>query len=1030
MRRLTLVGATLAVISLCWAIPALAQETRGAIQGTIKDSSGGVLPGVTVQAAITGASAQSTVTDAKGVYRFPALQPGTYVVTSTLSGFTTAKADDVKVILGQLLTIDLTMAPASRSESIEVKAETPIVDVKQNSVTQVITSDVIDLLPKTGTGILGALSGLPGAANEGRLGGFGIDGAGASENRYIIDGMDASNLQNGTLGKDLNISFIDQIQVKQSGYNAEFRAATGGVVSAVTKSGTNTYHGDINTFVSGRPLRGMQGNVRPNIRLVPSDNTKAEFFYTPRLNETTTINPTYNVGGPIMKNRTWFFVGYNPQWSRQVRNVIWTTPVAFVGPNCVAATGVGCPKQTFESKSKDATYIYNAIMQVRPSIRMRFNGTNEPQTNGLGVPTIDAATGTSTVNATTFNPRSPVYTESFSNSYSLVTDWSVSNTTYVNITGGYLGYGSHSTGGDYFHGIHRQFSTSNINYLDVPANLQGTTNFSDSASNSFSVQNDFSRFNVNADITRFMNWRGQHAVKAGVQLERFGNTVNNGQQYPNVLLNWNSSRQTLSNTSVRGTYGYYIVRRQYTVGDVHSNNIGIFGQDQWTVNPKLTINYGLRTDQTNIPSYRKENQGIKFGFNEKLAPRVGFAYDLKGDGKWKGYGSWGIFYDIEKLEMPLGSFGAQHWIDYFWTLDDYNWPAINCDGTPTSGCPGTFIEQVDFRHVSNGSGSDNLVDPNLKPYKSEEVTFGMDHEIGRRMSVGTRFTHKWIDMATEDVGVQVPGVGEVFYTANPAYGYGAYPLGQSLPRTPFPKRHYDGLEFKFNRRMDGRWFLNGSLLLSRTWGNYSGLTSSDENGRNSPGVNRFFDGLYMSFDQNGKPVYGVLQSDRPYVLKIQPAYVLPWGTQAGAEIDVESGLPQSSTVTFTGVPVFVYGRNDLGRSPTYSYVNLNFQQAFTIRHYRFMASLDINNLLDEMTVTSFGTSPYRDAMTFTQCTGGSSTDNRSCADRAFFAGFNTAQVMALDNASSASTGRPDPRFKLASGWQGARSARLQVKFTF
>src|SRR5262249_44855736 len=161
-------------------------------------------------------------------------------------------------------------------------------------------------------------------------------------------------------------------------------------------------------------------------------------------------------------------------------------------------------------------------------------------------------------------------------------------------------------------------------------------------------------------------------------------------------------------------------------------------------------------------------------------------------------------------------------------------------------------------------------------------------------------------------GVQVPGVGEVFYLANPGAGLGAYPLGTDFPKTPDPKRHYDGLEFTFKRRLDNRWMLNSSLLISRTWGNYAGLTGSDGDGRNAPNVNRFFDGLYMSFDQTGAPTYGRLQSDRPFVFKLQPGYILPkFGTMVGAEIDVESGLPQSSQVTFTNVPVYVFGRNDL-----------------------------------------------------------------------------------------------------------------------
>jgi hypothetical protein len=92
-----------------------------------------VLPGVTVEATLQGGAPQVTVTDARGVYRFPALPPGTYVVKSTLSGFTQAKVEGLRVELGQLLTVDLAMAPAGLSESVDVKAELPAVDVKQNA---------------------------------------------------------------------------------------------------------------------------------------------------------------------------------------------------------------------------------------------------------------------------------------------------------------------------------------------------------------------------------------------------------------------------------------------------------------------------------------------------------------------------------------------------------------------------------------------------------------------------------------------------------------------------------------------------------------------------------------------------------------------------------------------------------------------------------------------------------------------------------------------------------------------------------
>ncbi len=101
-----------------------------------------------------------------------------------------------------------------------------------------------------------------------------------------------------------------------------------------------------------------------------------------------------------------------------------------------------------------------------------------------------------------------------------------------------------------------------------------------------------------------------------------------------------------------------------TEGNVSTNNIGLFFQDAWTVNNKLTINAGIRTEQEKVPTYATGDPtipefGIEWGFGEKLAPRVGFAYDLKGDGRWKAYGSWGIFYDIFKLRAAARLVGRR-----------------------------------------------------------------------------------------------------------------------------------------------------------------------------------------------------------------------------------------------------------------------------------------------------------------------------------------------------------------------------------
>jgi hypothetical protein len=1014
------------------ALPAHAQELRGSIEGIVKDTVGGVLPGVTVQAKNVATNATLTaVSDSNGIYRFPALQPGMYEVSATLTGFNPTRVPDVQLLLGQILKVEVIMALAGVTEEVTVLSETPLVDVKQNSVTATITSDVIDLIPK-GRNYLSAITGVAGTGNETR-GGLTIDGAPAAEHRYVIDGLDTTSLRNGISARDVAVDFLEQIQVKQSGYNAEYRAATGGVVTAITKSGSNRFHGDGGTYYEGKKLRGLLGDPRPTLRLNPADQTVSEYFTSPRVFETEEYDVVGSIGGPILRDKAWFFLGVNYIKEDTLRSVSWTQ-----------ASWTGERTQSFDSHPRDKAYTYNATTQLRPSMRVRFSGSNFRRDGDLSLPSINTsqldASGAplllddngnrfSSQNPTLFNPRPTTYTHNYENTYSGTLDWSISDRMFANFTTGYYFDGSGTRGGDYFHGTRRTFGTTNIGLAGVPAEFQQLSGFADNPVNTFNVKDDYSRYFVNADVTLFREWKGRHSIKAGMQWELLQNDTNSGQQHPNITFQWNSARTTLASQIVRGTYGYYQVSRNFTFGAIDANNYGVFLQDQWSLSDRLTINYGVRAEHTHIPSYRAENPSLTFGWGKQIAPRLGFAYDVRGDGKWKTYGSWGVFYDTPKLEMPRGLWGAENWITYYYTLDTFDWPSIDCPGPSGTGCPGTFIEQVDSRHVANDP-ENNLVDPNLDPVQTREFTIGVDREISRIISVGARYVHKWFVRTIEDTGVQVPGVGEEFFIANPGYGLGAFPLGEEYPRTPFPKRNYDGFDITFRRRLSNNWFANANILFSRLWGNYSGLTSTDEGNRNSPNVNRFFDGLYMSFDQNGNPVYGRLQNDRPIQFKLQGGYVMPWGTQAGFNFTAGSGYLNSTTVTYKSVPVFVYGRGDLGRSPAQSQTDLNFAHSFRLpRNMRAIVQFNIDNLFDQDTWTTLATAPYRDALTLPRIC--RSASDRTC-DGAFFEGFDVVTAMAnrVTTSGAPSPGRPNDTYNKPNGFQGARSARLMVKFVF
>ncbi|MEO5897411.1 MAG: hypothetical protein ABIS06_17105 [Vicinamibacterales bacterium] len=255
------------------------------------------------------------------------------------------------------------------------------------------------------------------------------------------------------------------------------------------------------------------------------------------------------------------------------------------------------------------------------------------------------------------------------------------------------------------------------------------------------------------------------------------------------------------------------------------------------------------------------------------------------------------YYDITKLELPRGSFGSDKWVQYFWTLDTYDWTSINWQEGPT-GCPGTFIEQNDRRHPANEADpkltayfgkAQNTIEPDLKPVQTGELSGGLDHELGRSMSLGVRYPHKWLDRTIEDVGVLVPGVGEVFFIANPGEGVAKQILPEPAPALPKAERQYDGVEFRLIKRFSNRWSLNTSYTWSGLFGNDGGLASSDENGRTSPNVERYFDGIYLVMDKHGNPVFGLLPTDRPHYLKVQATYDLPWGTNVGVFSQVSSG---------------------------------------------------------------------------------------------------------------------------------------------
>jgi carboxypeptidase family protein/TonB-dependent receptor-like protein len=994
----------MAILLCAW--PTAAQEQRGSIEGVIKDSSGAVLPGVTVEARTNTGVVLTATTDSEGVYRFPSLLPGIYEITATLTGFAPRKQGDVVVNLGQVKKVDLALGLQGVAESVQVTAESPLVDVKQSARQTNIRAEQVELLPH-GRDFTTLVTQAPGANNESKLGGLSIDGASAAENRYIIDGIETTNLQNGTSGKNVISEFVEEVQVKSSGYTAEFGGATGGVINVLTKSGTNDWHGNV---LFNWESSKLAGESTPTLRSVPGSTaavTPVEYVTYPK-DKSDRVEPGFSLGGPIFKNRAWFFGAYQPAYTNVER---------IVNPTTAHNTAANTFDVTQKNQVQYATG--NVTSQLSDSLRSRLAFNNSWSKSAGQLPSLSG-----TDNATTDYSKG---TKRPNYSVSGNVDWVASQKLFFGFRGGYYDSDAHDFNVPTSPRI--IFSTgNNLNFPEVPPSLQRGSGFQNIPSNSLTDHDQQTRAYFQGDGTWYAKGAGDHQVKFGVQADRLGNNVLTGESNNLVRLRWNTQLISDDPTS-RGTYGYYQVRSNgiepkkglITQGNIHMNVIGLFLQDAWTVNNKLTVNVGVRTEQEKVPTYETGADipqfGVEFNFKDKIAPRAGFAYDINGDGKWKAFGSWGVFYDIFKLEMPRGSFGGDKWLEYYYTLDTYDWTNLTASPSCPPACPGRLLRgPVDFRHPSFGT---DALEPNLKPMRQQEATFGLEHQLSEVVAGSVR---KQLDRGIEDVGTLDADGNEIYIIANPGEGITTKVQGITFdPGTvdvnlPKPKRDYDSVEFAIEKRFANNWFLRSSYLWSRLNGNYAGLSQSDENGRVSPNVGRGFDYPIMMFKDGGQPSYGPLATDRPHQFKTQFIYQLKMGTSVGLNQYVASGLPVSREVAIlppNSYPVQYLGRGSDGRTPVYSQTDLLVAHNFHMGAQRaFQINFNVINLFNQDTAVSKN-STY-------QYSGGVKLD-----EVAFYAGQQTiAQQIVAQGVVQ------NPAFLMNNGFQNPIQARLGFKFLF
>src|SRR5438132_9057666 len=294
-------------------VPALVfAQTTGTIEGTVTDQSGGALPGVTVEA--TSPNLQGTrtaTTGADGHYRFASLPPGDYKVTGNLSGFSTVRKN-ATVMLDSTATVNLQMRLAA-AEAITVTAEAPMLDTTSTTTGTNYTSKVIERLPvaRNYASIVLAQPGVQTDVGEtqGRSLAISIYGSTSAENLWLIDGVNTTNVIKGFQGKNINTEFVQEVQVKTDGYQAEYGRNTGGVINVLTKSGGNEFHGDAFGYDNSSGMRTSPKFVRtPDLSQSGDASTN---IVGAKLTHINRGEGGADLGGYVLKDRIWFFGAYD-----------------------------------------------------------------------------------------------------------------------------------------------------------------------------------------------------------------------------------------------------------------------------------------------------------------------------------------------------------------------------------------------------------------------------------------------------------------------------------------------------------------------------------------------------------------------------------------------------------------------------------------------------------------------------------------------------------------------------------------------
>ena len=937
-------------------------QTTGTVEGTVTDQSNAPLPGVTVELTSPNLQGSRTaVTAADGRYRFPAIPPGQYSVTAELSGFGKVERK-ARVTLDATATVNLSLSLSTTAE-ITVTGEAPMVDSTSTTQGSNYSAKVIDKLP-VGRNYADIVFTQPGVQadfgeTQGRSLAISIYGSTSSENLFLIDGVNTTNVIKGFQGKDINSEFIQEVEVKTGGYQAEYGRNTGGVVNVITKSGGNEFHGGIFGYYNDTGMRAdWDVPVTPDFA---EDGTAENTLAGPNsfINKDVRQEWGADLGGFVIKDKVWFFGAYD-------RVQINQTLQPLGGPR----EAENFPLSYFQNK-------YSGKLTLNP-----FQGTSivgsvfaDAQTQN-GVLTTPAGFSPFTYNGRrdTGGPDYGARLNQLFGSFGIFT----------------FQYAQHSD----------RYTTKPFG-VDVPSIRDYTTDPSGTGTN-FTTAGGFGNVfgpTVNNSSKRelysgaFTAYAGNHEIKVGGDYQNdatFGATFFTGGQRLRVrpCLQTGTSVCDLAQapfyTNADGqtqqVFYQHDLLANGTTNDfeiipaspfnVPSKRYSGYIQDQWRIIPTLTMNLGVRYDTEQFYGLDPDpaiGQFQAFSLNNEWSPRIGVVWDFIGDGTSKLYASAGRFYFALPTDLNVRVFTANSGVTTF------NYEPTNIN--QGAGAPRAQLFQ-------GGSASGEPVDgwtngelngtPRIKASYQDELTVGIEKSLDPTLSIGLKGTYRTLGRTIEDRcdldGNVAPSTCALFNPGGDGQAAsGEFPTcnGSANPTDPTAgqcspsgvavgdaKRIFRGIEMVARKQFTNEIWAQASFLYSSLKGNYSGAIR-EVTGQTDPGINADYD--YYQFTFNG---YGNLELDRPVQARIDAVYNAPFGLSAGAQFYVRSGLPMTRYGFFNNfypTDLFLDTRGTFDRTPTDYDLNLSLAYNMAVGPVTITPQIYLFNVINNQTISAFDT---------------------------------------------------------------------------